>query len=76
VDVEFLEIDEGDARRLIRNALGRYPEDGWTADRLAKTLGLPITTVGRALLDLTERGTLIRIDDEYVPAFFQSDQLD
>ncbi len=57
-----------DAHRLVRSAFDRYPEDGWTRERLATELGLPISTVAAVLADLTEAGLVFRIDDEYVSA--------
>jgi DNA-binding IclR family transcriptional regulator len=70
MDTEFLEIGDSDARVLVRSAMDRHP-DGWTAERLATALGLPVGTVGRILIDLAATGTVVRIEDEYVPTYFQ-----
>jgi hypothetical protein len=57
-----------DARRLVRSAFDRYPEDGWTRERLATELGLPVSTVDAVLVDLARAGLVLRVDDEYVSA--------
>jgi DNA-binding IclR family transcriptional regulator len=56
------------ARRLVRSAFDRQPEDGWTRERLATELGLPVSTVEAVLIDLADAGLVFRIDDEYVSA--------
>ena len=72
MDTEFLEIGDSDAQSMVRTAMNRSP-DGWTAERLATALGLPVGTVGRVLVDLAAAGAVIHIDDEYIPAYFQFD---
>jgi DNA-binding IclR family transcriptional regulator len=72
MDAEFLEIGDSDADVMVRTAMDRHP-DGWTAERLATALALPVGTVGRILVDLAATGSVVRIDDEYVPTYFQFD---
>ena len=55
-----------DARGLVRSTMERSGGDGWTTDRLAGHLGLPLGTVARVLEDLAATGLVERIDDEWV----------
>jgi DNA-binding IclR family transcriptional regulator len=57
-----------DARRLVRSAFERYPEDGWIRERLAAELGLPVSTVEAVLTDLSDAGLVLLVDDEYISA--------
>jgi hypothetical protein len=66
---ELLDDDHAEVRRLVRAAFDRNPHDGWTPQRLATTLGLPVVAVGRALGELSSSGLILQIDGEYVPAF-------
>lgn len=62
-----LELDPGEARRLVLGMVFRQPEDQWSPNRLAGALGIPTSTVTRALDELARAGLVTRIDDEYVP---------
>jgi DNA-binding IclR family transcriptional regulator len=62
-----IEIDDTEARQLVRQTMVRTP-DGWTTQRLAGRLGLPIGTVVRALVDLARRGVVVHLDDEWFAA--------
>lgn len=62
-----LELDPGEARRLVLEMVFRQPEDQWSPNRLAGALGMPTSTVTRALDELARAGLVTRIDDEYVP---------
>jgi hypothetical protein len=62
-----IEIDDTEIRRLVRTTMARTP-DGWTTERLAGRLGLPIGTVVRALVDLARRGVVVHLDDEWYVA--------
>jgi predicted transcriptional regulator len=62
-----LEMNPGEMRRLVLGTVFRQPEDGWTVDRLASRLGLPIAGVKRALDELAGAGLVARLDDEFVP---------
>lgn len=58
---------EVDARRLVLSMLERSGGDGWTTDRLAGRLGLPLVTVARVMVDLSRTGVVSRLDDEWFP---------
>jgi DNA-binding IclR family transcriptional regulator len=58
-------VAETDARRLVLSTMERGGSDGWTTDRLAARLGLPLGTVARAMVDLTKAGFVSRLDDEW-----------
>lgn len=62
-----LDLDPGQARRLVLGLVFRQPEDQWSPHRLAGTLGLPTSAVTRALDELAHAGLVTKIDDEYVP---------
>jgi predicted transcriptional regulator len=55
-----------DARGLVRSAMERSGGDGWTTDRLASHLGLPLGTVARVLEELARIGLVELVDDEWV----------
>lgn len=58
--------DTPDPRRLVLRALDRQPQEGFTPERLAGSMGLPVSTVIAALAELTSTG-LVRVDDgEYL----------
>lgn len=58
---------ETDARRLVLSMLERSGGDGWTTDRLAGRLGLPLVTVAQAMVELSKAGIVSRLDDEWFP---------
>jgi DNA-binding MarR family transcriptional regulator len=62
-----LQLNPGEARRLVLGTVFRQPEDQWSPHRLASTLGLPTSAVSRALDELAQAGLVTKIDDEYVP---------
>jgi DNA-binding IclR family transcriptional regulator len=62
-----LELNPGEARRLVLGVVFRQPEDQWSPHRLASALGLPTSTVTRALQELAATGLVTKVDDEYVP---------
>lgn len=57
-----------DVRALVQRTLARRPEDGFTAVSLARTLALPVAAVRKALLELSQMGLAVAVDDEFVSA--------
>ena len=60
--------DDAEARYLVRRAFDRQPEAGFTVDRLATALALPVAVVRRVLAELVATGLVVQLDDEYVSA--------
>lgn len=60
-------MSEVDARRLVLSVLERSGGDGWTTERMASRLGLPLGTVARVMVDLVRSGVVSRVDDEWLP---------
>jgi DNA-binding IclR family transcriptional regulator len=59
-------MTDGDARGLVLSILERSGGDGWTTDRLAGRLGLPLGTVTGIIAELARTGLVERVDDEWV----------
>jgi hypothetical protein len=57
---------EVEGRRLVKTTLERSVGDGWTTERLAGRLGLPIGMVARILVEFARSGLEARVDDEWV----------
>ena len=57
-------------RSLVRKAIDRSAGDSWTAQQLANELALPVASVARVLVDMETRGHVVRVDGEWVSAFF------
>ena len=58
---------EVDARGLVLSVLQHSGGDGWTTERLASRLGLPLGAVARVMIDLARTGVVSRVDDEWLP---------
>jgi DNA-binding IclR family transcriptional regulator len=53
------------ARVRVLHVIESGAQDGYTAEALSKSLGLPLFEVRGALTELTADGLVVRVEDEY-----------
>ncbi len=61
-----------DPRRLVLRMLDHHAGEGYTVGQLARTIGLPLSTVTTALGELVSVG-LVRVDDDEYLSTLQLD---